>query len=125
MAQEGPGPRGGPGGPGGPGGGPRGGGNPVIAALDLDKDGVISADELAKASASLAALDKNKDGQLTADEFRPAPGGGGPGFGRVGNPEEFVARIMENDKNKDGKLTTDEIPDGMQGLLGRADADKD
>ena len=77
------------GGPGGPGGGPGGQGGmggqrpvmPIIEALDLNKDGTIDADEIAKASESLKKLDKNKDGKLTPDEFRPQrPGGmGGPG----------------------------------------------
>jgi hypothetical protein len=68
-------------------GGPQGGKRPappIIAALDTDKDGVISADEIANASASLRTLDKNGDGQLTPDEYRPEPPkrdgnkGGGP-----------------------------------------------
>jgi len=44
---------------------------PIIAALDLNHDGVISADEIAKAAESLKKLDKNGDGQLTPDELRP------------------------------------------------------
>jgi len=81
------GPNGGPGGPGGPGGfgGPGGPRNsPIIESLDLNHDGVIDAEELAKASESLKKLDKNGDGKLTPDEYRPPrPGGpngqGGPG----------------------------------------------
>ena len=82
-------PRDGQGGPGGP-GGP--GGNrpipPIIAALDADHDGIISAAEIANASVALKALDKNGDGQLTMDEIRPAPpqGGGPDGGGRGPNP---------------------------------------
>ena len=49
---------------------------PVIEALDLNKDRIIDAAELAKATESLKKLDKNGDGQLGAEEFRPAPGGG-------------------------------------------------
>src|SRR5947209_6738887 len=84
---------------GGPGGGPqdgarpngpgRGGFRPPISpleeALDANHDGIISAEEIANASAALKKLDKNGDGQLTPDEFRPmrrGPGGpppGGPG----------------------------------------------
>ncbi|MCX6925647.1 MAG: hypothetical protein NT154_20915 [Verrucomicrobia bacterium] len=89
-----------PGGLGGLGGGPGGMGgqrpvNPLVEALDLNKDGTIDADEIAKASVSLKKLDKNGDGKLTQDEFRPqrpggagAPGGpGGPGGeGRRGAP---------------------------------------
>lgn len=79
-------PRDGQGGPGGP------GGNrpvpPIIAALDADHDGIISAAEIANASVALKALDKNGDGQLTMDEIRPAPpqGGGPDGGGRGPNP---------------------------------------
>src|SRR5690348_8195666 len=44
---------------------------PLVTALDANHDGVISADEIANASAALKTLDKNGDGQLTADEFLP------------------------------------------------------
>lgn len=75
--------RGGPGGPGGAGGGHRPPPNPLFEALDLNHDGVISADEIAKASDSLKKLDKNGDGQLTHDETRPprpeGQSGGGQG----------------------------------------------
>lgn len=84
---------------GGPGGsgqdGPQGGKRPVppiIAALDTNGDGIISADEIANASASLRKLDKNGDGQLTPDEYRPQPPkrdgqkDGGPGNNGNGNP---------------------------------------
>jgi len=55
--------------------GPRGHrpGPPIIAALDVNKDGVIDAQELANAPAALLALDKNGDGQLTKDELAPPP----------------------------------------------------
>ena len=60
---------------------------PLFVALDVNHDGVIDADEIAKASESLKALDKNGDGKLTPEELRPprldAPGDGqnpnGPG----------------------------------------------
>ena len=54
---------------------------PIIMALDSNGDGIIDADELAKAAEALKALDKNHDGKLTPDEYRPQmqgrPGGGG------------------------------------------------
>src|SRR6476646_9520693 len=56
-----------PRGPGGPGHRPP----PFIAALDVNKDGVIDATELANAPAALAKLDKNGDGQITLDELLP------------------------------------------------------
>ncbi len=44
---------------------------PVIAALDTDHDGTISAAELAAAPDSLKALDKDGDGALSPEELRP------------------------------------------------------
>lgn len=54
------------------------GGPPIIAALDLDHDGEISAAEIRRASESLRTLDRNKDGKLSPDELRPRPMGPGP-----------------------------------------------
>jgi hypothetical protein len=93
---------------GGPGGGPGAGGpggrnghRPplplIVQALDTNHDGVIDADEIANASASLKKLDKNGDGKLTIDEYmgkppggrgmKGGPGGGGPdGQGGPGGP---------------------------------------
>jgi hypothetical protein len=48
-------------------------------ALDTNRDGVISADEITAASASLKTLDKNGDGQLTREEFGPPPRRNPPG----------------------------------------------
>ncbi len=45
--------------------------DPILAALDTDGDGVISAEELAAAPASLKKLDANGDGQITLEEARP------------------------------------------------------
>ena len=55
---------------------------PVMAALDADKDGTISAAEISGASAALAKLDANGDGELTFDEIRPQRFQGGRGGGR-------------------------------------------
>ena len=57
--------------PGGPGGTPPK--PPIESALDINGDGVISAEEIANAPAALGKLDKNGDGQLTTDELRPPP----------------------------------------------------
>ncbi len=119
--------------PGGPG---RGGmmRSPAFLALDSDKDGVISAAEIANAGTALKSLDRNGDGKLTQDEVRPRMGGrGGPG-GRGGrekgaktqppSADEMVQTLMAFDKNGDGQLTRDELPERMHGLFDRADADK-
>lgn len=56
-------------GPGGPDSGPPT--SPIVEALDVDKDGVISSSELDNATAALKTLDKNADGQLSDEEVRP------------------------------------------------------
>ncbi len=45
---------------------------PVIAALDADHNGTISAEELEGATEALKKLDINQDGELSPDEMRPA-----------------------------------------------------
>ena len=74
--------------PGGP-DGPRRPVPPLFAALDADKDGSLSAEEIANASAALKTLDKDKDGKISKEELRPPMpprgegGGGGEGRGEV------------------------------------------
>jgi hypothetical protein len=111
---------------------------PVMAALDADADGLISADEIANAAAALKSLDKNADGKLTEEELRPnfpggpgaAPGGrGAPGAGRGApeggfgppSPEAFADRMLQGDEDKDGKLSRDELAK-MAGQFGRGGA---
>ncbi|XZE52406.1 hypothetical protein SH139x_004099 [Planctomycetaceae bacterium SH139] len=50
-----------------------------LAALDVDGNGEISADELAQASESLGKLDANDDGVLQMNELQPRPNRRGPG----------------------------------------------
>jgi len=102
--------------------------DPLLEALDLDRDGAISADELKKAATSLIALDKNKDGVLTREEFGP-PGDRNPlaaldkdGDGRVSKAEaddRLKERFDELDKDRDGFLSAEELrprpPAGPEG----------
>jgi Ca2+-binding EF-hand superfamily protein len=65
------------GGRGGGPGGPRGEMNfirvdVILAAVDADGDGVISADELRNAPAAIRKLDKNGDGKVSREEAAPA-----------------------------------------------------
>ena len=74
---------------------------PVIVALDENKDGEISSDEIEKAEAALAKLDKNGDGKLSGDEVRPSRDGGqrerrpGGQARNSGKPQAEVERILE------------------------------
>ena len=51
---------------------------PLVAALDADHNGEISAGEIADAAKSLLTLDKNGDGQLGPREFLGPPPGERP-----------------------------------------------
>jgi Ca2+-binding EF-hand superfamily protein len=63
--------------------------SPIITALDANQNGVIEADELAKAAEALKTLDKNHDGKLDAEEYRPQmPGGPGGPNGPGGRPPQ-------------------------------------
>ncbi len=113
---------------------------PVLAALDTDRDGVISKSEIENASASLKKADRNGDGKLSGDELRPGmgfrgntqargdrgrdangPEGRGP-EGRAG----FMERMFgERDANDDGMLKGDEIPERMAGRLSQIDQNSD
>ncbi|MDP7014552.1 MAG: PEP/pyruvate-binding domain-containing protein [Pirellulaceae bacterium] len=56
---------------------------PVLEALDANKDGEISAQELRNAVEALRKLDKNRDGEIAGSELQPA---GIPFAGRGGGP---------------------------------------
>jgi hypothetical protein len=106
-----------------------------MVALDLNRDGELSADEIAKASQSLLKLDKDGDGKLSGDELRPRPPGGGGGQrggGRLPNggqgggngagqgqpPQPPPSPLLTAlDLNGDGKLSADEIAKAPQSLL--------
>ena len=96
---------------------PGGGGSPLADAIDTNRDGKLSADELKNAGLAFAKLDKNKDGELTEEEYRSGggrrgnPGDAGPGPS-YGNP---VGDVGPNgpwgqaDHNRDGQVTREEM----------------
>lgn len=72
---------------------------PVIVALDENKDGEISAEEIKNAEKALFSLDEDGDGKLSGSEVRPSGGGreresGGRSLGS-GKPQAEVERILE------------------------------
>lgn len=129
------GPGGGRGGPGGQRGGPGEMEVPIIQALDADKDGKISTEEMQNAASALATLDKNKDGFLDHDEMMPPRrerggrggrgGEGGPRGGGEGDASDFVDRMMQNDTDGDGKVSAEEAPERMKNFFERLDGDSD
>ncbi|MCE9604805.1 MAG: hypothetical protein K8U03_07885 [Planctomycetia bacterium] len=102
-------------------------GSPVLLALDANRDGELSAEEIAAASSELRKLDKNGDGKLTHQEIAPQPPmeGGPRGVGPDG-PRPGPGDILKSrDANGDGKLSKEEAPDRMKEHFERIDANKD
>jgi phosphoglycolate phosphatase-like HAD superfamily hydrolase len=89
------------------------------AALDTDKDGTLSAVEIAAAPAALKTLDRNGDSIITPDELRAIP------TPVVVPTEQLIARLMEFDRNEDGKLALKELPERIRKTFVDADTDKD
>ncbi|MCA8961838.1 MAG: hypothetical protein KDC38_15040, partial [Planctomycetes bacterium] len=56
--------------------------DPIVAALDKDRDAELFDDEVTDATISLRKLDRDGDGMLSAEELRPRFGRGGPPGGR-------------------------------------------
>ncbi len=91
----------------------------ILEALDLDHDGNLSPQEIQAASTSLHSLDRDGDGQLSLDELSPRRTDAGA------SPDQLATQLMHFDKNGDGVLTPDELPERMQSLFTRTDANKD
>jgi Ca2+-binding EF-hand superfamily protein len=117
----------------------------LVASLDTDRDGIISAAEISASQVALKRLDANGDGVIADAELFPGFGRGGPdgrggegrgreglegrGRGEGGTPstsaDDLTATLMAFDKNADGKLVKSEVPERFQGLFDRADVNKD
>jgi hypothetical protein len=117
-------------GPGGPGGGrghggpggPGARGHPIVRVLDADKDGTISASEIANSSAAILTLDSNGDGKITKDDApvppadapqRPADAPTPPDGARP-HPNDPI--MLALDANGDGELSAAEIANAPTSL---------
>jgi hypothetical protein len=86
---------------------------PFPGVLDADRDGVLSASEIANAPSALRKLDKNHDGKLSLEECGYAvlaaldtDHNGEISASEIRNAPEALKSL---DKNADGKLTADDL----------------
>lgn len=84
--------------------------SPLFLALDVNHDGVIDAEEIANAPATLKTLDKNGDGKLTLDELRPPhpPQGGGADAGEGHPPGPPPGDMQGDDAAPNGPPPSDQ-----------------
>lgn len=93
-------------------------GNPVLAALDTNHDGQISASEIMNSAAALKKLDRNGDGSLTPDELIPDKAA-----------TQAAMIVLRLDANRDGRISQAERASGqaapLRELLESADRNRD
>lgn len=95
---------------------------PLLVALDGDRDGKLSPDEIAGSPAALLKLDKNADGMLSRKEIHPPPPKK-PASVMAPPPRKAPPPLLKAlDLDKDGTLSADEIEDAPLSL---ATLDKD
>jgi Ca2+-binding EF-hand superfamily protein len=99
--------------------GPGGFRSPLLNAIDINRDGKLTADEIADAPKNLLKLDINGDGSITLDELQPPP------EAAIASPDDLATQLFAFDRNGDGVLTASELPARMQNLFTRADANHD
>lgn len=112
----------------GMGGGMMGGGT-MMAAIDADQDGAVSAEEAAAhAEFMFEAMDADQDGALVAGEM----GGGRMDMMRAMNPamsevmqDRHAAHFAAKDGDSDGKITMAEFLAAEKAQYDAADADGD
>jgi predicted O-methyltransferase YrrM len=96
---------------------------PLLRLLDANRDGELSQEEVAAASAKISQLDANQDGKLTGAELGPAggrgrggrgPGRGGPGFGGRSAAEYENPQLPKDDVEKKILAGLDEMRRGRR-----------
>ncbi|QEF97462.1 EF hand [Stieleria maiorica] len=107
----------------------------LVFALDVDRNGILTEDEIAGASLALAKLDTNLDGRVTTDEWRveerdlwsqrrwnrnrdtdsPAP--------TLITADQFVEQVMPLDVDRDGEIGSAELTSFLRPLLPFVDQD--
>ena len=95
----------------------------MFAAMDADKDGKVTQDEIAAHRAAMfAAADTNGDGKLSSEELSARE------LARLSEslPDRTARMIERHDANGDGSLSVDEIDEGpMEDHFARIDTDND
>lgn len=106
--------------------------SPLIHALDIDKDGIITALEIKNAASSLKALDADGDGHLTRKEFhtdKPESAPEKSGYRKFQSGmtmEHYVQTIYAKyDKNKNNVIEKSEMSRNILVMLPFLDIDKD
>jgi len=84
----------------------------LLKALDGDKDGSLSAEEIANSSTALLELDKNEDGKLSPREISPPP----KRKGKNPPPKGPLVIVKALDLDKDRFLSAEEIEDAPESL---------
>ena len=95
---------------------------PVFRALDNDRDGALSASEIAAATESLASLDADGDGQISSGELRSRPR---VFFGGPADLPEGTNIITLDARDGDGSLDLSEVPPEARRFLAAGDTDGD
>ncbi len=96
---------------------------PLVHALDINHDGVISASEIAAAPTALRSLDTNGDGVISADELHPPLPADSSAHRDHPAPPATVSRahptpplMLALDANADGSLSATEIANAPTSL---------
>lgn len=93
---------------------------PLLVALDTNRDGELSPDEISNSAIALDALDKDGDGALSPKEIKGKPpkkkiGEAAPApLDKIGPPPQIVRAL---DLDQDGSLSAEEIEAAPESLL--------